>query len=184
MRPVRTLAALGVLIAALVFAWSAMETSSARVSASTETASFFTAAVVTLHRPDASAELLFDAAGLYPGLVTSGCVEIVYDGSVPATVRLHGATVGGTGLEDYVEITVLVSRSGPGCALDDPATEVFRGRLSDLWRSHADFGDGLPLASPARPGDRLAVRVAATVVDDDRAQGLTTDFSFSIEARP
>jgi hypothetical protein len=183
MRLVQTLAVLGLVLAALVFAWSAVETSSAKVRASTETVGFFSAATVTLDRSDASAELLFDTAGLYPGKVVTGCVQVVYDGSVPADIRLHGRTVGGSGLDDYVDLTLHTAESSSSCRRG-AGPPLHEGLLADLWLDHPDFGQGLVLADAAEPGRTLTVWASATVVDDDRAQGLDTEFSIFIEARP
>ena len=154
------------------------------MTANTESATFLSSATIVLDRADDSAELLLDTDGLYPGVVATGCVEIVYDGSVPATVRLHGASVGETGLERYIHMTLEASSSGAGCQVSGAGAELFDGRLDELWRRHGDYASGLTLVPSAEPGERLAIRARAEVVDDNRAQGLVTEFSFHVEARP
>ncbi len=184
MRPLRTVAAIGVLVAASVLVWSAV-TSSARVSGSTSSQGFFEAGTVTLTRPGASAELLFDADGLYPGRVVDGCVEVRYEGSVPAELRLHAVRRGGSSLEDFVEIRAVFDRTSAGCASpsSDPRT-VFEGRLADLWHRHPSFDQGIRLAQSIEAGELITLSARAEVVDDNAAQGRTTDFSIFVEARP
>ena len=40
-----------------------------------------------------------------PGDTTSACIKVTYDGSLPATVRLHGTTTG-SGLDPYLDLKV------------------------------------------------------------------------------
>jgi hypothetical protein len=48
---------------------------------------------------------MLSLAGAVPGNTTSGCIKVTYDGSLAATVRLHGTTTG-TGLDPYLNLTV------------------------------------------------------------------------------
>jgi hypothetical protein len=48
---------------------------------------------------------LVSLAGAVPGDTTSACIQVSYDGSLPATVRLHGTTSGG-GLDQYLDLKV------------------------------------------------------------------------------
>ena len=52
---------------------------------------------------DGSSMLSLSAA--VPGSTTSACIKVTYDGSLPATVRLHGTTTG-TGLDQYLDLKV------------------------------------------------------------------------------
>ena len=184
MRLVRILIGLAVIGAAVVLVVSAIRTSSARVAATTSSSSFFAAGVVELTQPDGSVSLLFDADGLYPGRPVEGCVLVEYAGSVPADIRLHGELTGGTGLERFVELTLTVADQG---SCDTPTAAprpVFSAPLDQLAANHANHGDGVPLLTGAEAGDRLVLRGAATLVDDNEAQGLDTRFSIVIEGRP
>lgn len=179
---VSALAAVAVLGSAVVLVWSAVSTSSARVAATTSGDSFFAAGEVALSQPDSRVDLLFDDDGLFPGRVVSGCVLVRYDGTVPSSVRLHGQRTSGTGLDDYVDLQIRLSQS---CD-DDPTTSapVFDGRLSGLWASHGAYDRGLPVVASARPGDVAAIHATAQIADDNRAQGLSTTFTLTVEARP
>ena len=103
------LVAIGLISATMVVAAKTVSTSSARVAASTSTGGFLTAGTVDIVRADGSASLLFDADNLYPGRVVVGCVVLEYGGSVPAALRLHGDRGRGTGLDDYVDLTLTTS---------------------------------------------------------------------------
>ena len=179
---VTTLAAIAVLGSAVVLVWGAVSTSSARVAATTSGDSFFAAGEVALSQPDARVDLLFDDDGLYPGRTVTGCVEVRYDGSVPASIRLHGRRTSGTGLDDYIDLRITLA---DGCDVD-PVVEppVFDGRLAGLWSSHGAYDRGLVVIPSARPGDVIAIHASAAVVDDNRAQGLSTTFTLTVEARP
>ena len=52
---------------------------------------------------DGSSMLSLSAA--VPGNTTSACIKVTYDGSLPATVRLHGTTTG-SGLDQYLDLKV------------------------------------------------------------------------------
>jgi hypothetical protein len=52
---------------------------------------------------DGSSMLSLSAA--LPGNTTSACIKVTYDGSLPATVRLHGTTTG-SGLDPYLDLKV------------------------------------------------------------------------------
>ncbi len=181
-----SLGAIAVVGAAGVLLWSAVTTSSARVAATTSGDSFFAAGEVELTQPDSVVELLFDADGLFPGSEVEGCVEVRYDGNVPATIRLHGAQRSGTGLDQYVDLQLAVDPDGD-CERGVPGTQArvgYDGRLRTMWGRHGNYDSGVLLTDTARPGDVFAVWATATIADDNRAQGLTTNFSFIIEARP
>lgn len=119
--------------AALLLLWSAVSTSTAQLTASTSGSGSFEAGTVDLAQPESTVALLFDADGLYPGLVLPSCVTIAYDGSVPASVRLHASSTGGTGLEDFVELRLRVRRTGscPDEAATDAAADPATGSVAN-----------------------------------------------------
>ena len=185
MTALKVVAGVAVVVAAAVFVWSAVRTSTARVAATTDNQSLFSAGTLTLERPDGRANLLLNADGLYPGLEVDGCVEIAYDGSVPAALRLHGDPGGGSSLEDFVDIVIEKSALGGSCSSFVPTGRpVYDGRLGQLWRRHPDYRRGIGLSSRITAGSSLALRARATVIDDDEAQGRSTEFVLTLEVRP
>jgi hypothetical protein len=63
---------------------------------------------------DGSSMLSLSAA--LPGATTSACIKVTYDGSLPATVRLHGTTTG-SGLDPYLDLKITRGTYSPS----DPA---------------------------------------------------------------
>jgi hypothetical protein len=183
---VRLLVVTVVVVAAVVLVARAVSTSVGRVSASTTSEGVLSAATLSLDRAGDSATVLFDAAGLYPGRIERGCVVVAYDGSIPARLTVSGVRRGGSGLERFIDLR-LVALPTADCAFADDtrsdARQVFSGLLSELWPASGRDGRAA-LVGLIDPGDRVALVATASVVDDNRAQGRTTDFEFVVEARP
>ena len=174
-----------VLASGVVFVWSAVSTSTARVSGTTSGNSFFAAGTVDLAQPGTAVELLFNADGLFPGLEARGCVEIEYGGSIPSSVRLHAKRLGGDGLEDFIDLHIVMATAGDCESADELAgVAVFDGGLGQMWRQHFSYDSAIVLDREMEASDRLVLQAAAVVLDDNAAQGLTTDFAITVEARP
>ncbi|MEM9132952.1 MAG: hypothetical protein AAF962_18820 [Actinomycetota bacterium] len=196
MTPRRLLPALGalaVVVAAVVLVVSAVETSTARLTASTSGGGFFSAGTVVIDQPGVAVDLLFDADLLVPEQVSSGCVVVEYRGSIPAGVHLHGRLLGGTGLEEFVEVRFTELRDdrcpdvvdGDGRPVAaDPVSGRYSGRLDAFLTDHGNHDEGLVLDAGAEAGDRFVVWAEAWLVDDNRAQGRSTEFAVVLEARP
>ena len=175
-----------VIAAAAVFGASALGTVSGRISGSTNNESnVFTAGHVEL-RVDGGADLLFDVDGLYPGLMLQRCITIGYVGSIDdVDIRLSARYSGSDGLERFVETTItLGSGSDPDCTDYVASSTLTEGLLADLWSDHPDFTSGLKVAAGVDTDFETTMRVTASVVDDNAAQGLVTDFWVILEARP
>lgn len=166
------------------FVWNAIETSTARVNATTSANSVFSAGTVELAQPFTVVELLFDADNMYPGGEVTGCVEVDYRGSVPADVRLHANLLGGSGLDEF--ITMRITRPNVETCDDQIGTDgptVYRGTLGDFWREHNTYRSAVVLGE-MQADDRVVLHATAVLLDDNAAQGLDTDFSLTVEARP
>jgi len=176
-----------VVAAAGLVLFAAVGSARGRISASTESgASVFSAAQIDL-TVDTAHELRFDADALYPGLVVERCLRVALTTSIEdVDVRLVGRRSGTTpGLENFIDTTISVGEGeSPDCSDYSPARTVFEGRLDDLWASHSDFSRGVALGESVPSDFQTTVRIAATVIDDNLAQGLTTDFWITFEARP
>jgi hypothetical protein len=172
-----------------VVAYSAIETSGARVAASTSTEGLLSAGSVVISRPEEPTALFFDADELYPGAEVRGCVVLRYDGTADATLRISAQPEGGSGLDEYIDLR-LVALADNACPDDGEvadttdARDVYDGQLDDFWKQHRDFATGLDLGPAMSMGDDIAIEATVVVVDDNRAGGLDTVLSFTIEARP
>ncbi len=186
MKNVRNIAVvLLVTTSVVVFVWNAVVTSSARVNATTGGSSFFEAGTVELAQPGTAVELLFDASDLFPGVDAEACVEIEYRGSIPSSVRVHADRRGGDGLEAFINLQlVVVAAQDCATAGDAEGVPVYDGLLSDLWSTHSNYDNAIVLDPEMEAAERLVLYAVASVVDDNSAQGLSTDFSITLEARP
>lgn len=177
--------ALAVVVAAIVFVASAVSTSSARVAATTSSDGLLSTATIALDQPGEAVEFVLDSDGLYPGAVATGCVVVDYTGSIPVDVRLHGAPTT-SGLDRFVDfrLGLLAGTECPDPIDAAAGSERFAGRLDTFWAQHGSFGRGVLAGQAVTSGTRIVVVASATVVDDNRAQGRSTDFTLTIEARP
>lgn len=194
-RPIsgRRLAELGVVAGALLVIVSAgivgiaaFDTASGRISAQTSTRSnLFSAGRIDLEVGGAE-ELLFDADGLYPGVSVERCLTLSYRGTIDdAGIRLSARRDGGDGLDAFLETTISIGEgSDPECSDHRPSSTRFVGTLDDLWDAHPDYERGVRIENEADEGFETTVRLAVTVLDDQRAQGRSTDFWIVLEARP
>lgn len=189
-----------VLACAVALGYSLFSTSTARVAATTESTSsvFGTVDIELTVVPDADgaesaeSQLLFDAAGLYPGKVVISCVTLTARSELPLDVRLSGRREGGTGLDEFVEMTIEIGEGGTtgDCTGFVAGDVVADGSLAGIWREHPTFETGLPVLITDSDGDGRSedttrtLRATATVVDDNAAMGLDTSFWLVVEARP
>src|SRR5688500_8186614 len=61
---------------------------------------------------DRGLSAMFAVSGMSPPQTETGCIEVTYTGTLPATVRLYGTTDAG-GLDAYLDLTV---EKGATCA--------------------------------------------------------------------
>jgi hypothetical protein len=142
---------------------------------------------------------LVSLAGAVPGNTTSACIQVTYDGSLPAAVRLHGTTSGG-GLDQYLDLKVTrgtYSPSAPAyksCTNFQPdATDyigagngvVYNGTLQGYPDGYAsglvDPTSGSPESWTA--GEVHVYRLDVTLQQNFAAQGKDAAQVFRWEAR-
>ncbi|MGI5182398.1 hypothetical protein ACQEVZ_39590 [Dactylosporangium sp. CA-152071] len=133
---------------------------------------------------------LFNAAAIWPGSPISKCIQVTYTGTLPAGVRLYGATTAGTGLEAYLELTVVRGTVSNGTF---PDCASFTADSTD----HIGLGPGVLYSGPLSgfaigvtdPGaawstnDRHAYKLSIDLADTIAAEGKTVTETFVWEAR-
>lgn len=175
-----------VLSAAVALVMTYQATTAAFSDQTDEGGNLFAAGTVVISDNDALG-ITFDGASLLkPGDTQIGCVEVTYSGSLAADVRLFGAAAGGTGLEAYLDLDV--ARGTGTCASFGTATTVWSngvdGDLGAFLASATDFGTGADTWAPAGGSNAtVPYRFTVTLQDDNDAQGLTADVTFTWEAR-
>jgi hypothetical protein len=132
-----------------------------------------------------------------PGDTVTACVVVSYDGTLPASVVLYGAT-GGSGLDAYLDLKVTRGAiSGTPAAgsctnfsadatnyINQGAGVVYSGTLQG-WPDTSATGQADPKTGAAATwahGDTHAYRLQATLQSATAGQGKTATQSFSWEA--
>lgn len=118
---------------------------------------------------------LSDAA---PGATQTADTTITYEGQGLAEIHMF-ANVNGTGLDSYLYVSIL-SGSGQGSAFT-PIGHIYDGRLSELPSS---FDQGIVDPGILGHAESRTYRIFVTLMDDNTAQGLTADATFSWGAGP
>ena len=189
---VRRAAALVTVAAVAALAGSVGATWSAFSATEESTANRFVAGTVAITDDLAgtSAITLQDAV---PGDTTIGCLDVVYEGSLDATVRLHAAVSGA--LADHLLLTVTRGTSTPGpagsCAgfTADAADHagfgpgvVYSGTLRDY---PSDWANGIVDPDASGTGDEVwstdeahTYRLQATLANHPAAAGQTANAIF------
>ncbi len=142
--------------------------------------------------------LMFMAAGV-PGDTSTACIRVTYDGSLPASVRLHGTTTG-SGLDGYLNLRITRGVYSP----TEPAFKSCTNFQADgtnyigagngviyngtLQAFPDDYASGLvdPLAGSPESwtgGEVHVYRIEATLQNDFAAQNKNATQAFRWEAR-
>jgi hypothetical protein len=138
-------------------------------------------------------------SGAVPGDTTSACIKVTYDGSLPATVRLHGTTTG-SGLDQYLDVKVTRGTYSPStpafksCTNFQPDGTNYTGAgngviyTGTLQGYPDDYASGLvdPLSGAPESwttGEVHVYRVDVTLQQNFSAQGKDAAQTFRWEAR-
>lgn len=156
----------------------------------------FAAGTVDLTDDDSDSAML-SLSNAVPGASDTSCINVTYNGSLPASVRMYGST-GGTGLAQYLDLQVvrgtLAAPSFDSCAtfVPDaadygygPGGVVYSGTLQGYAD---DYGAGIVDPQSGSPetwtnGESHAYRFVVTVQNDNAAQGKNASQTFTWEAR-
>jgi hypothetical protein len=178
MRNTRTkvLRTLGVF--AVLAAFAATGVFSAFSSQTDSPGNVVTAGSVTLSDDDAGSAL-YSLTAAKPGDSATSCVEVAYDGTLDATVKLY--TPGAIGdLGEHVDLRIepgsQASPSFPSCGgfTPDAGGALYDGTLEDFAAAHNGYANGLAdnpgtSATAWTTGDTVAYRVTATLAADTPA---------------
>lgn len=180
----RTIAAVGAL---LLVGLMSLNASRAAFSGSTQNeANQWANGSVTLVDNDAGVALFNDLTNLVPGDTETNCIEVSYTGTVEAQVRVHGAATAGSGLEDYLDLTI--QRGTGTCAAFVANVTVWDGTSGDLGvflSTATDYSSGADTwgVTGGLPEEMVPFRITATVQDDNGGQGLDTTVTFTWEGQ-
>ncbi|MBM2615449.1 hypothetical protein JIG36_07705 [Actinoplanes sp. LDG1-06] len=145
-------------------------------------------------KDNAAGQSMFSVSALRPGTAPSRCVRVTYEGTLSAGVKLFGATTGGTGLENYLMLSVTrgsgVTGAFPACTGFTPdATDynllgpgvLYSGTLSGYPTTLAT-GLTDPTSSWST-NEAHWYQLTIDVLDPPAALGTTVTQTFSWDAR-
>jgi hypothetical protein len=164
-------------------------------STATNPSNSFAAGTVTIGSNFGSSVL--SVTDVKPGPVATGCIQITYTGTLPATVKLYG-TGGGTGLNQYLTVVATrgtfsgtpASGSCTGFTADTTnyisqgAGVVYSGTVAS-WPASAAAAQADPTAATPETwttGETHAYQFQFTLANNTAAQGLTGTETFTFEA--
>jgi len=188
--------AIAVAVVALVPA-AGGATYAAFVATSANSGERLEAGSVKLSDNDSGGSMLSFSGG-YPGDTDTGCIEVTYDGSLDAAVRLYGTTTG-SGLDQYLDLKVTrgTYSSNPGfdsCSnftadatnyIGAGAGVIYNGTLQGFAD---DYAGGLVDPTPGSPetwtaNEKHVYRIQVTMQNNAAAAGKSATQAFTWEAR-
>lgn len=136
---------------------------------------------------DDAGSAMFTLSNMKPGTTATECVLVSYSGSLDASVKLYASIAGGSGLEEFVDLSVYRGAGGDssGCGAFVSAETVFTGTLKGFTDTHTSFATGAGTWTPAggAPVDGMTYKFVVTLEDNNSAQGLTSSQTFTWEAQ-
>lgn len=190
MAPSRTRVAtlLGVLLGASLTSTVVVRTTQAVFTGNTSTTNTWSSGGAEI-TSDGTGSAVFNSGSdgaLVNGQTLTKCIVVTYKGAtVPASVKLYSSTVGGTGLADYLNLTVETGSStstNGNCAGWSAGGTVFTGTLTDFAAKNA-FANGVGVWGPSVVNEKLTYRFTVTVQNQAAAQNKTASATFIWEAQ-
>lgn len=133
---------------------------------------------------DDAATAMFNATGLTANSTGTKCIQVSYTGSLAASVKLYG-TVSGTGLASYLDLVIEEGTGGNfgGCTGFTPTATIHNGTLAAFGTAATNFSTGIGSFAPTGSGQNMTYRFTYTVQNNNAAQGLNANASFTWEAQ-
>lgn len=181
---------IGSLLGVSVVSLWVVQSSRATLSDTTDNAAnAWAAGTLTLTDNDAGSAM-FNVSNLSPSEVVTRCIQVTFTSSTtPGSVRLYGVA-GGTGLADWLDVTIEEGTGGGGapvntanCTGFTPTGTIFTGELDQFAIDHTSFATGAGAWAPAASPETITYRITTTVQNDQSVQGLNASATFTWEAQ-
>ena len=155
----------------------------------------FSAGDVVLTDDDGGVTAMFTMPNMAPGSTGTRCINVTYEGTLDADVRLYGAATG-SGLEDFLDLTVERSTGAAGGATFSCTgfveagkaavwTNATDGDLGAFLSAATDFATGADTWAPAGATPvTVSYRFTVGLQNDGNASGLDATVGFTWEAQP
>lgn len=169
------------LVAGSTMVW---QSSNAAFNATTINGSNSWAAGSVAISDDDAASLMFNVSGLKPGDTGTKCIRVTYNGNLAANVKMYTSAQSGT-LGQYLDFTVQQGDGGTfaDCTGFSGANIYTPGTLNGFNTAHTNFGNGAGTWAPTGAAQTKTYRVTYTLQDNNAAQGLTANATFTWEAQ-
>ncbi len=165
-------------------AWVWQGSQAAYTGVTSNSGNTFSAGTVSLTDDD-SGTALFTVSGLQPGSTGQRCLTVSYHGTLGAQVKLFvtPGSVTGTGLDAYLVLKVEEGTGGSNASCAGfSGTQIFNSTLGSLAGSATNSATGLGSWAPTGAGQNRVYRFTYGLQDDNAAQGLNCQASFTWEA--
>lgn len=186
-REFRTWHLAGALLSLVAVSLMLFRLSDAAFSATTSNTGNQLAAGDVVLTDDDAGSMMFNVSGMKPGTTATECIQVTYSGSLDASVKLYGSLAGGTGLAEFLDLSVYRGSGGSSadCTGFVSAETVFTGTLEGFLTSAVGFATGLGTWTPTggAPADTVTYSFVVTLQDNNNAQGLTSSPTFTWEAQ-
>lgn len=136
---------------------------------------------------DGASTAMFNVGNLNGGQTITRCINVEYDGSLTAGIKLHGVTSGdlAAGLATTIEIgsgaAGGVSFGCTGFTADGPAS--FNSTLAAFGTTHNSYAAGIGGFASAVKDDTKSYKITMTVSNDNQYQGKSAGVDFTWEAQ-
>ncbi|MFN8073793.1 MAG: hypothetical protein U0Q15_00065 [Kineosporiaceae bacterium] len=183
--PRRRLGLAAVPLAMLASAGLVYQASQAAFTASTSTdTNNWTAGSVALTN-SSSGSALFNISGLGGGATDTKCVTVTYNGDLTAGVKLYATSVSGTGLDQYLDLTIEEGTGGnAACVGFTPVRTLHTGTLKSFTDAATSFNTGLtPAWAVTGAGQTNVYRFTWTLQNNNSAMGKNAHAAFTWEAQ-
>jgi hypothetical protein len=154
------------------------------------TPSTIDAGTVTLGDDDDSAAM-FALTGMIPGTTATRCINVVFSGSLNASVRLYGTLTSGT-LAPYIDLVVERSTGAAGGPTHSCTGFVEAGKvtvstgttLGAFLTAHGSYASGVDTWAPAAapPSKTVSYRFTVTQRSDAQGANKSADVAFHWES--
>ncbi|MEO6713785.1 MAG: hypothetical protein ABIM89_10200 [Mycobacteriales bacterium] len=116
----------------------------------------------------ATGTAMFAPTNLRPGSTGSNCVEVSYNGTLAAAVKVYikpGGLTGSAALASQLDVTIAEGTGGAfnNCAGFTPGATTFTGTLAGLAAASTNFGSGAGAWAPSASGQKQTYRVTYTL---------------------
>ena len=170
------------LLLSTVWVWQGSQ--AAYTAVTSNSGNTFSAGTVSLTDDD-SGTALFTLSGLQPGSTGQRCLTVTYRGTLGARVKLFvtPGSVTGTGLDAYLVLRVEEGSGGSNSSCAGfSGTQISSSTLGSMGLAATNSATGLGTWAPTAAGQSRVYRFTYSLQDDNAAQGLNCQASFTWEA--